>query len=250
MMLKKGANLNVYNTNGFVRIEEWDNDYIDINAVLKTRKEEDEFDKLQIEIFAKDGCTVTTKLLEKNVCVTVNYTIKVPDTVMLNNIETTNGRLDIENCRGNLNAGTTNGSIEVCNFIGNVDAESTNGRLTINNIDGKVSLGTSNGSIRVIGSPGMTTAHTSNGTIKVEMAKLDDNLTLSSSNASIKLYLDKKIKADVEARTSNASIKVNNINITTEKLTDNYLRGKIGKGGKKITLTTSNGSITLGELEK
>ncbi len=247
---KKGANLNVYNTNGFVRIEEWDNDYIDINAVLKTRKEEDEFDKLQIEIFAKDGCTVTTKLLEKNVCVTVNYTIKVPDTVMLNNIETTNGRLDIENCRGNLNAGTTNGSIEVCNFIGNVDAESTNGRLTINNIDGKVSLGTSNGSIRVIGSPGMTTAHTSNGTIKVEMAKLDDNLTLSSSNASIKLYLDKKIKADVEARTSNASIKVNNINITTEKLTDNYLRGKIGKGGKKITLTTSNGSITLGELEK
>lgn len=247
---KKGSNLNIDNTNGFIRIEEWNENYIDISTVLKTRKEEDEFDKLQIEILAKDGCTVTTKLLEKNVRVTVNYTIKVPDTVMLNNIETTNGKVDIENCRGNLNARTTNGSIEVCNFIGSVDAESSNGRLTINNIDGKVNLSTSNGSIRVTGSPGLTNAHTSNGSIKVEMADLEDDLNLYTSNASIKLHLDKKIKADVEARTSNASIKVNDINLTTVKLSDNYLRGKIGKGGKKITLTTSNGSITLGELEK
>ena len=82
------------------------------------------------------------------------------------------------------------------------------------------------------------------------MSQLEDDLALSSSNASIKLYLDKKIKADVEARTSNGSIKVNGINVTTEKLSDNYLCGKIGKGGKKITLTTSNGSITLEELEK
>jgi DUF4097 and DUF4098 domain-containing protein YvlB len=182
--------------------------------------------------------------------VTVNYTIKVPAAVMLHNIETTNGKIHVENCRGNLNTGTTNGSIEVYNFIGNVDAESSNGKLTINNIDGKVNLGTSNGSIRVTGSPGLTKAHTSNGSIKVEMAKLENDLTLSSSNASIKLYLDKKIKADVEARTSNASIKVNGINVTTEKLSNHYLRGKIGKGGKKITLTTSNGSITLSELKK
>jgi hypothetical protein len=247
---KKGANLNVDNTNGFIRIEEWDEDYVDISAVLKTRKEEDEFDKLQIEILAKDGCTVTTKLLEKNVRVTVNYTIKVPDTIMLNNIETTNGKIHIENCRGNLNMGTTNGSIEVYNFIGDIDAESTNGRLTVNSIDGKVSLGTSNGSIRVTGSPGLTNAHTSNGSIKVEMAKLEYDLTLSSSNSSIKLYLDKKIEADVEARTSNASVKVNGINVTTEKLSNHYLRGKIGKGGKKITLTTSNGNITLSKLKK
>ena len=247
---KKGSNLNIDNINGFIRIEEWNDDYIDISAVLKTREEEDEFDKLKIEILAKDGCTVTTKLLEKNVRVTVNYTIKVPATVMLHNIETTNGKFHVENCRGNLNAGTTNGSIEVCNFIGNIDAESSNGRITINNIDGKVSLGTSNGSIRVTGSPGLTKAYTSNGSIKVEMAKLENDLTLSSSNASIKLYIDKKIKADVEARTSNASIKVNGINVTTEKLSNNYLRGKIGKGGKKITLTTSNGSITLSELKK
>jgi hypothetical protein len=247
---KKDSNLNIDNINGFIRIEEWNEDYIDISAVLKTRKEEDEFDKLKIEILAEDGCSVTTKLLEKNVRVTVNYTIKVPAAVMLNNIETSNGKIDIEKCRGNLNAGTTNGTIEVCNFIGNVDAESTNGKLTINNIDGKVNLGTSNGSIRVTGSPGLTKAHTSNGSIKVEMAKLENDLTLSSSNASIKLYLDKKIKADVEARTSNASIKVNGINVTTEKISNHYLRGKIGKGGKKITLTTSNGSITLSELKK
>ncbi|MBC8416294.1 MAG: DUF4097 family beta strand repeat protein, partial [Candidatus Cloacimonetes bacterium] len=247
---EKGSNLNVDNTNGFVRIEKWDENYIDISAVLKTREEEDEFNKLQIEILGKDGCTITTKFQEKNVRVTVNYTIKVPATVMLNNIETTNGKIHVENCRGNLNAGTTNGSIEVYNFVGDVNALSTNGRLTINDIDGKVSLSTNNGSIHVTGSPGLAKAHTSNGSIKVDMSQLENDLTLSSSNASIKLNLDKKIKADVEARTSNASIKVNDINITTEKLSDSYLRGKIGKGGKKITLTTSNGSITLGELEK
>ena len=98
--------------------------------------------------------------------------------------------------------------------------------------------------------PGLEKVKTSNGSIKVELGKMENDITLLTSNGSIKIYLDPSINADIKASTSNSSIKLYDVEVTTRKFSNNYLVGSIGKGGKLITADTSNGRISLYKLEK
>ena len=247
---KKGSNVNVYNKNGNIEIRSWKEDYIDIFATLKTRKDEEEFEKVEIKISDKNGCTIETKHHEKNPKVSVNFEIKVPKFVKLSEIESSNGKILIVACKGDLSLNTSNGKIEVFDTSGNLEVSTSNGKVEIVNVDGKVNISTSNGSIRVNRTPGLEKARTSNGSIKVELGKMENDIMLLTSNGSIKIYLDSSINADIKASTSNSSIKLHDIEVTTRKFSNNYLEGTIGKGGKLITADTSNGKISLYKLEK
>ncbi|MCK4655067.1 MAG: DUF4097 family beta strand repeat protein [Candidatus Cloacimonetes bacterium] len=247
---KKGSNVNVYNKNGNIEIRSWKEDYIDIFATMKTRKDEEEFEKVEIKISDRNGCTIETKHLEKNPKVSVNYEIKVPKSVKLNEIESSNGKVLIVDCKGDININTSNGKIEVFDTSGDLEASTSNGKVEIVNVDGKVNISTSNGSIRVVRTPRLEKARTSNGSIKVELGKMENDIMLLTSNGSIKIYLDPSINADIKASTSNSSIKLHDIEVTTRKFSNNYLVGSIAKGGKLITADTSNGRISLYKLEK
>ena len=45
--LKSGSPLSVENTNGSISVTVWDKDYVDVYAVKKTRKDEDELKKVE-----------------------------------------------------------------------------------------------------------------------------------------------------------------------------------------------------------
>ncbi|MBT3756422.1 MAG: hypothetical protein HOG24_09100 [Candidatus Cloacimonetes bacterium] len=246
---KRGCKLNVHNRNGSVEIESWENDYIDIFATLETRKSEEEFDKIKIEVL--DNCTIKTTSLKKNPKVSVHYQIKVPDGVKISSISSSNGSIDISECEGKMNLKTSNGSIEIEDSEGSFTANTSNGKIEFENLQGVAEAHTSNGSIKVSGTSNFKKAVTSNGKIILEIdEKLKDDIYLSTSNGSIKIYLDLSLDLKVKASTSNARIDLNGIEITTSVLSSDYISGKINKGGKMITAKTSNGSIKFYKLEK
>ena len=248
---KRGCNLNVHNMNGSVEVENWEKDFIDISAILETRRSEEEFDKIEIEVRDEDGCTIKTTNLKKNPRVSVHYQIKVPNGVMVSNINSSNGMIEISDCEGEMNLKTSNGGIEVENSTGSFIANTSNGRIEFENLKGEAKAYTSNGAIVVTGVSNLKEAITSNGKITVEIDhKLRDDISMRTSNGSIVIGLNPSLNMNINASTSNARIDLNGIEITTSELSKDSIYGKINKGGKKITAETSNGSIKFYKLEK
>ncbi len=248
---KRGCKLNVDNRNGKIEIKSWEKDYIDISAILETKKSKKEFEKIKIEILDKDGCTIKTKTLEKNPKVSVQYEIKVPKSVKVSDINSSNGTILIIDCEGEMNLKTSNGRIEVFDSKGSFIANSSNGRVEFVHLNGKAEAYTSNGDIRVVRTPGFKKGVTSNGKITLEIdEKMKNDIYLSTSNGSIRISLDPSLDLNIDASTSNSRIDLNGIEVTSSKFSKNSLVGKINKGGKKITATTSNGSIKFYKLEK
>ena len=247
----KGCKLNVHNRNGKIEIKSWKENYIDISATLGTNKSEKEFDKIKIEVLDEDGCTIKTTALEKNPKVSVQYEIKVPKGVLINEINSSNGSILIVDCEGEMNLDTSNGRIEVFDSKGNFVANSSNGGIEFVNLSGTAEAHTSNGKIRVVRTPGFKKGVTSNGKITLEIdEKMKNDIYLSTSNGSIRITLDPSLDLNIDASTSNSSIDLNGIEITTSEFSKDSVSGKINRGGKKITANTSNGSIKFYKLEK
>ncbi len=246
---KKGCKLHVHNRNGKIKIQSWKEDHIDISAILETRKSKKEFEKIKIEILAKDGCTIKTKALEKNPKVSVQYEIKVPKGVKISDINSSNGKILVIDCEGKMNLNTSNGRIEVFDSKGSFIANSSNGGIEFVHLNGKAEAYTSNGSIRVVRTPKIKKAVTSNGKITIEIEEnIEDDIYLSTSNGSIKITIDPFLDLNIDVSTSNSRIDLNGIEVTTSKFSKDSLVGKINKGGKKITASTSNGSIKFYKL--
>ena len=247
---KADTKINIINKKGAVKVIGWEKDFVDIYAELSTRKEIDEFDKIEISVKEKKKqCFIETIEKSKNPKVFVEYVIKVPENMLLSSIQTSNGSIKIENVKGDAELSTSNGSIKVFNTEGNLILRTSNGSITADKISGSINAGTSNGSINVYKIDGTIDASTSNGSIKAEISFLNDDAEFSTSNGSIKLYLNPELNADILASTSNSGIKLNDIEITTSDFSKNYLKGKIGKGGKQIRAKTSNSSINIYELD-
>jgi len=128
-----------------------------------------------------------------------------------------------------IEVGSTNGNVEVQGVTGDVKASSTNGRLDLDDVGGMVDASTTNGGI---------TATVSD---KVRF----EELKLQTTNGSIKAYCPEDINADISAHTTNGSIHTD-FPVTIEgNFISKSLEGKINKGGGRIYLHTTNGSIEI-----
>ena len=266
--IKAGEKIELSNINGSVIITGWDKQQVEMIAVKRTLKKEDELKKVEIKVTEKDGLKIETIHLKKKPKVSVSYELKVPQNVELKFIRSSNGSIKIEkvgivhklvtsngsiklfNSKGEVEAQTSNGSIQVDGLEGSVTAQSSNGSIDIRNVDGYGEASTSNASIKMFNIGTILGIHTSNGTIKAELNKLMNDLDVTSSNGSITLYLGTSLDADIEASTSNSSINIkNDVNLNTNQLSRSRLSGSIGNGGHQIYSHTSNGSITFNSSE-
>jgi len=227
----EGIELNVFNRNGKIEIESWENNFVEVNAIKSTNHGSEEFQKVEIDVQVGNEVNIETKYLEKIAKVSVNYEIKIPKDMLVNKITTSNGRIVITSTKGNPTLKTSNG------------------RIIVDKVDGFVSAKTSNGRIEIRNVLGVLAANTSNGKIIAEIPEIiEDELEIMTSNGSIELFIPSDMNANIEAKTSNGKIKLNEIEVVTSEMSSKYLNGRIGIGGKKLSLTTSNGSINFNKL--
>lgn len=128
-----------------------------------------------------------------------------------------------------LDLSTTNGKVEVANVTGKIDARSTNGQLNLIGVSGNIFAKTTNGSIRA----------------EVLAFLEDSQLELRTTNGKITVQLPQNIHADIFAQTTNGSIHTDLPIETSRGFIGNKLKGKIGNGGGEIELHTTNGSISI-----
>ena len=227
----QGAQLTVENANGDIIVSGWDEDVVEVQAEKKTTHGIDEFQKVDIEVSTEEGIAIRTKYLEKNARVAVHYTIRVPEHVVVKQVE------------------TSNGDIELTDVHGDVAAKTSNGDLRARSLDGTIDVRTSNGSIELVDVANLDQARTSNGSINAEiLSSPKHDMDFVTSNGSINLYVAHDVNADVIMSTSLGKVSVHNVDIEVEKKSSTFIQGSLGRGGNTIHATTSNGSVELHEV--
>ncbi len=212
--LKADGTFSLKNVNGSVTITTWKEDRVDIEAIKTTKGDPGKLKEVKIEVEATTNSVSVNTIFPrgKNIRVSVNYKVKVPQGVNLGKVKSTNGSVYITGPVGHTNASTTNGRIEAVNIRGELDADTTN------------------------------------GTIVLEMLSFEDTIKAKSTNGSITLRIGslEKVNADFNARTTNGSISLDlPVTLKSMKKSRRSLEGQIGQGGPEISLRTTNGSIKI-----
>jgi len=167
------------------------------------------------------------------------------------NLKTSDGGITCSRVEGKtLNLQTSDGSIKLTQAtLGTGEIQTSDGNITLGEVRGdSLSLRTSDGSIRCRGIvAARATCHTSDGSIELEFspeAPKALNLNATTSNGSITVTAPAGLSAAIEANTDDGSINTN-LPITVEGKIGKSLRGTIGAGEGKVSLKTTDGSITI-----
>ena len=156
------------------------------------------------------------------------FTISVPETMALG-LATTNGDVTVSNTRGSIAASTTNGDVELTGTTGAADISTTNGKLNVQVHSGAVE--------------GTTT----NGAVDCDLAALGPTETvgLATTNGGVTLLLPADVSAVIDATDTNGIITFSDFTVVYETQTATHVRGRIGSGASTISISTTNGDITV-----
>jgi len=160
--------------------------------------------------------------------VEVRYTVQVPRGVRLA-------------------AGTVNGSMKVRGVGAEVRANTVNGSLEVSDAAGAVSAHTVNGNVRVTTSAGPVSASTVNGSIDARMDGLsrDGDMKFSTVNGGITVETPSSLDADVSLTTMSGGISSDFPVQLSGRFGPRHAEGIVGRGGRRISMNTVNGSVEL-----
>jgi hypothetical protein len=121
-----------------------------------------------------------------------------------------------------------------------------NGDVEAANLGAAVSASTVNGGVRVETAGGDASASTVNGSVTAVLRGQGSGpLRFHTVNGSVTVTLPRNLNADLRAQTVNGAIETDFPITVSGRLTPRRLDGRIGQGGRSLTLETVNGSIRI-----
>lgn len=177
---------------------------------------------------------------------TLDVTIQVPAGVRIA-ASSGNGDVSVSGATASVSAASGNGRVRVSGSGAEVRATSGNGRVTVEDAKGPVHATSGNGDVEVATATGPVTAHSGNGDVIVSMDAVsgDGDMELSSGNGRVRLTLPANFAADIDASTGRGSIDTDFAITLTGRISRQHLRGTIGGGGRRLHLSSGNGSIEI-----
>lgn len=166
-----------------------------------------------------------------------------------------NGRVDIRDIQGGVEAGSGFGAVVLKDVTGEVQAESANGGVEAEGIEAadRARLKSSFGSVRFAGAAQTLSAESDNGSVTLALREIPDDTTASSHFGAVSATLPTGADADIEARTEFGRIDTSGLKPgaaggmlqPASESTGKSWSGRLGAGGKKLSLRSANGSITI-----
>lgn len=220
--LAAGGRVALENVNGSVVIDVWERAEVRVHAV-KSASSEDLLSRLKVAVDARPNeVRIETDYPERESRgffshgshdqMEVEYTLTVPRSAVLSEID------------------LVNGSLEITGVQGGTKAETVNGAITARGLAGEIDISTVNGAIDV----------------EIDALTAADRVQLESVNGHVELYLAPSVGADIAAETVNGRIRTDlGLDVRKHKYVGSDMKGSIGGGGARIELSTVNGGITV-----
>jgi DUF4097 and DUF4098 domain-containing protein YvlB len=146
---------------------------------------------------------------------------------------------------------SVDGAVMARGLEGQLDFSTSDGRVEIEDVDGSLHAHTSDGSLRVSGRFDMLDVGTSDGRVQVEArpgSQLREPWDVRSSDGSVALRIPGDLAADIELHTSDGSITTNIPIVVEGSFGRHDVHGKLNGGGNRLTVHTSDGSVTLDKV--
>lgn len=230
-LVTAGARLDIRNQNGSITIVAADGDSIVVRAVKHTNYGKSEFDKVQIEVTKGDPFTVVTKIVREPARVSIDYELRVPRSMLVRTVVTTNGSIEATGVKGTMELRTSNGSVSAQNIEGAVRATTTNGNVTLHNV------------------AAVTGATTTNGNVDCEVAALDGTaVDVHTTNGSLNLWVAPDLPATLEATMTNGNLETDGITLDNATASKHSIRGDLGVPKGTLSARTTNGNLTVHRL--
>lgn len=128
----------------------------------------------------------------------------------------------------------------------NLVTSSVNGGLSVDGVSGSVEAETVNGSVAARSTGGPVRAKTVNGAIDVSMGRtMTDDLEFETVNGGISVTVPEGLDAELSMKTVNGNVSTDFPVTVSGRINPKRLTGTLGKGGRRLTLETVNGSVRL-----
>jgi len=182
--------------------------------------------------------------------------------------DTSDGSILIKGVKGNVSVRSSDADIAVRSVTGLVEARTSDGDVLVNDVTGNVKVRTSDGEIKIKNVGGIVEARTSDKDIMIKevtslvRAETSDgdiivqipptqalDASIATNDGSIKLFISPDLNLDLDLKTSDGKISLHEIEINVNKITRNRIKGRLGHGGKKLSVRTSDGHIDLFPLK-
>jgi DUF4097 and DUF4098 domain-containing protein YvlB len=211
--LSAGASFSLANINGSITVEGWDRDAVEIHAVKTAKHSASDLPLVGINTDSEPGrLSISTVYPKGNDAeVNVDYTVRVPRRIVLDQLSTVNGT------------------------------------VRVSGVQAKGELRSVNGDIDVASSEGAFSAHTTNGGVNVELLRLaaPNALSLGTVNGSIALVLPRNAAASLDARSLNGNFHSDLPVTLLSAYSPHGIHGRLNGGGAPVQLRTVNGAIRI-----
>ena len=129
----------------------------------------------------------------------------------------------------------------------NVLLKTQNGEVRLDNIQGRITASTTNGRITGSGIAGSIDASTVNGGIQMDLKAVTGETRLVTVNGGIQITVPPGVNADLDAGVVNGAVVVQDrFPLTADARTRQRVAGRIGNGGPRIVVQTTNGGVRVG----
>jgi len=155
---------------------------------------------------------------------------------------TSDGNIKARKINGETEFSTSDGDITVVSITGNTSCRTSDGDIYMENIEGRTQVGTSDGSIEFHELSGSLKGSTSDGSIRGELTHLNGELKLSTSDGNIDVVIPDNLGMDIYLRGENIYTEFSDFSGSRGK---HKIEGRVKGGGIPVTLTTSDGRISL-----
>lgn len=254
----KVSDLNLISFDGNIEVRSWDKPEV-LVQVEKRGQDKDVVSKIEILSEQKDNkILVEARYSGKTGFIgfgvyhspSARLIASVPRNINLT-IRTSDGAVVVERVNGRTEIKTGDGAIRASEVSGELVAETADGSIQIDDVSGRIEARTGDGSIRLSGTPSALRARSGDGSIVLRIrngATMTEDWMVATSDGSVTIELPDGFNAEIEAEPSSDGRVRNDLSLadatggTRESRT---LKGRLGSGGKRITLRTGDGTIRL-----
>lgn len=166
-------------------------------------------------------------------------------------VRTGDGTVTVAKVTGTIDVRSDDGSIRVTETDGELLAETSDGSIQLEDVAGRVEARTGDGTVRLSGTPSVVRARSGDGSMILRIrsgAVMAEDWMIATNDGTVTLELPDGFNAEIEAEPSSGSRVRNDLTLADSSggtREARILTGKLGTGGKKITLRSGDGTIRL-----
>lgn len=128
-----------------------------------------------------------------------------------------------------------------------LDLATVNGGITISDVSGRIDFRATNGGVHLSDLGGNVRGHTTNGGLRVELSGTEwqgEGLDVRTTNGGVTIDVPSNYHAELETGTVNGGLRLD-FPITVQGRIDRTINATLGRGGKLIRATTTNGGVVV-----